>query len=247
MQPEFNVDKIGYRPHDAHIGERGFLSYGGYRYLLKRFGVHNISTEQILRATKPTDDDAWGWNWYTNLNIEFYRYHRITLWHEDWYFRFQQEGYRGGTTGLGYTLSAMRIFDYNRIALWTEEQYDWDDDYFGRINVLSLAQRLKVLENLALNYDSEIVWEYFPNGELDEVKRVANIRLTYLPTRDIFIRVFAPINITERQYGVNALISYAYHPMSRLYLAYNERRIKDDSSSLMDRIIMVKISYLWNL
>ncbi|MBI4753801.1 hypothetical protein HY793_05490, partial [Candidatus Desantisbacteria bacterium] len=102
-QPEFNVDKIGFRPHDAHVGERGFLSYGGYRYLLKRLGIHNISTEQMFRTTKRTDDDAWGWSWYKAIYIEFYRHHRISLRHEDWHLRFKQEGYRGDTSGLGYT------------------------------------------------------------------------------------------------------------------------------------------------
>ena len=52
---------------------------------------------------------------------------------------------------------------------------------------LSISQRLNILDNLTLNYDAQIVWEYFPTEELDEVKRVANVRLTYLPTRDIFI------------------------------------------------------------
>ncbi len=35
-----------------------------------------------------------------------------------------------------------------------------------------------MLDNLTLNYDAQIVWEYFLTEELDEVKRVANVRLT---------------------------------------------------------------------
>jgi len=248
-EPEFNVDKIGYRPHDAHVGEKGFWSYGGYGYILKRFGIQKISTSQEFSATKRTDDDAWGWSWdNANIYIRFYGHHWISLWHEDWYFRFNQQGYRGDTFSLRYTLAGMPIFDDNHVMFWTGEQYDWSDDYFGNIRAFSIAQRLNILDNLTLNYDARIVWEYFPTGELDEVKRVANVRLTYLPTRDIFIRIFAPINLTTRQYGVNALISLAYRPRSRFYLAYNEQRSKDASGiSLVDRIIMAKISYLWNL
>jgi len=170
------------------------------------------------------------------------------LWHEDWYFRFNQQGYRGDTFSLRYTLAGMPFFDDNHATFRVGEGYDWADDYFGSMRSFSIDQRLKILDNLILNYDARIVWEYFPSGELDEVKRVANFRITYLPTRDIFIRIFAPINLTTRQYGVNALFSYAYRPMSRFYLAYNERRSRGDSDiSLVDRIVMAKISYLWNL
>ena len=248
-QPEFNVDKIGYRPHDAHVGEKEFRGHVGYGHLLRRFGIHNIWTRQEFRATKRTDDSEWGWSWdNAGIRIIFFGHHWIDLLHENWYFRWKQRGYRGDTFSLWYVLAGKPLFDDTSIRVSTGEQYDWEDDYFGSIKAFSITQRLKILDNLTLNYDAQIVWEYFPTGEFDEVKRVANVRLTYLPTRDIFIRVFAPINLTTRQYGVNALISYAYRPMSRFYLAYNERRSKDASFlSLVDRIIMAKISCLWNL
>jgi len=249
MQPEFNVDKIGYRPHDAHVGERQFWGYGGYGYFLRRFGIHNISTGQTFSAVKRTDDDEWGWNWdNASIRIRFEGHDWLSLWHSDWYFRFKQKGYRGDTFGLWYTIAGKPIFDDTHIRFWTKEQYDWEDDYFGNIRAISIVQRVNILDNLTLNYDTRIVWEYFLTGKLDEVKRVANFRITYLPTRYIFIRIFAPINLSTRQYGVNVLFSYAYRPMSRFYLAYNERRSNDASGiSLGYRIVMAKISYLWNL
>jgi hypothetical protein len=249
-QPGFNVDKIGYRPHDANVGEKELFCYGGYNsYLPKRFGIEKIWTRQGFSATKRTDDDIWGWSWdNAGVRVIFYGHHWLDVWHEDWYFRWQKKGYRGDTFGLWYALAGMPIFDGNSVTFRTGENYDWAEDYFGSMRSFSIEQILKILDNLTLNYDTQIVWEYFPDGDLDEVKRVANVRFTYLPTKDIFIRIFAPINLTTRQVGINALFSYAYRPMSRFYIAYNEQRSKDASGiSLVDRIVMAKVSYLWNL
>jgi len=248
-QPEFNVDKIGYHPHDPHIGEKELSGYVGYGHLLRKLGIYRISTSQRFSATKQTDDDKWGWSWNNaSIRIRFYENHWISLWHEDWYFRWRQEGYRGDTFGLWYVLVGKPIFDDTHIRFWAGEQYDWGDDYFGNIRGFSISQRLKVLDNFAFDYDMRIVWEYFPTGELDEVKKVVNFRITYLPTREIFIRIFAPINLSAHQYSVNTLFSYTYSPMSKLYLAYNERsNNKVSGIKVVNRIIMVKFSYLWNL
>ena len=95
-EQEFNVDKIGYRPHDANVGEKELFCYGGYNsYLPKRFGHH----------------------W-------------IDFWHEDWYFRWKQQGYRGDTFGLWYVLAGKPFFDDTHVRFWTGEQYDWEEKFF---------------------------------------------------------------------------------------------------------------------
>ena len=245
-RPEFNVDQTGYVPHDPHVGKKEFKGWLGYSFFIKRFGIRRLNLNQQARASKRTDDNRWGWRWENvGLYIQLENYNGINFWHKDWYLRWQQKGYRGETFGLGYNIQGKGFIRRAYISAQGQDQYDWEDDYFGKIREISIWAETRPRDNLSLDLDGNIVWEYFPSGKLDEIKKVGNFRVTYFPTRHIFLRVFAPFNPSAHQYAVNALLSYAYRPMSRFYLAYNEQRSKD--MKLTDRIIMAKFSYLWNL
>jgi hypothetical protein len=245
-RPEFNVDQTGYIPHDPHVGEREIGGWVDYAPVIKRFGVKRIWLGQGAWVTKRTDDHKWGWRWEDVwLDVDFENLNQMRLWHLNWYLRYQQKGYRGTTLGFRYQIRGKSLIRALGIETRIEDHYDWGDDYFGNMRTLSIWGDLKPHDNVSLDINGKVVWEYLPSGKLDEVKQVGNLRLTYLLTRDLFLRVFVPVNPASHDYAINALLSYTYRPLSSFYLAYNERRGKD--MEFVDRIIMAKISYLWNL
>nr|HID59189.1 hypothetical protein [Desulfobacterales bacterium] len=246
IQPEFNVDQIGYIPHDPHVGQKRFDSLANYRFEIGKFGVRWVTLGQRIHATKWTDDPRWGWDWSNaSIILSLKNHDWIILEHRDWYLRWRQKGYRGETLGLSYDMRGKAFIRRLIVRGWTEDNYDWGDDYFGEIRAVSVLGEMRPRDNLSLDFDGNVIWEYLPSGKLDEIRKVGNVRVTYFPTRRIFLRVFAPLNPSLHRYAINALLSYAYSPMSRFYLAYNEQRSKN--MKLTDRIIMAKLSYLWNL
>ena len=53
-----------------------------------------------------------------------------------------------------------------------EDHYDWADDYFGKIRQVSIWGETRPRDNFSLDISGNIVWEYYPSGKLDEVKKV---------------------------------------------------------------------------
>jgi len=246
LEPEFCVDRTGYVPHDPHVGQKELNGGLGYRFYLNRFGIWRVALTQYASATKRTDEERWGWHWKNlGLRIDLESRNAVDLCHQDWYFRWHGKGYRGETFSAWYKVSGKAFIREGKIGAQIEDHYDWADDYFGKIKMVYLWVDTNPSGNLALDLNGRVVWEYYPSGKLDEVKHVENLRVTYLPRKDIFLRAFLPLNPTAKQYALNFLFSWAYRPMSRLYLAYNEQRGED--MKLADRIIIAKLSYLWNL
>jgi hypothetical protein len=228
IQPEFNVDEAGYVPHDPHVGEKKLGGYVNYNSFVEGLRIKQIKFGPGAEATKRTDEDRWGWHLtYPWLQIVFKNNDYINFWHNDWYLRWLQKGYRGHTFGLFFRIYRKVSIRKAGLRIWTEDYYDWEDDYFGSIRAIQIWADTRPRDNLSLELGSKVVWEYFPSGRLDEVKKVGNFRLTYLPTKDIFLRIFVPMNPSAHKYAVNVLFGYMYRPMSNFYLAYNERRGKD--------------------
>ena len=246
VQPEFNVDKTGYVPHDLHVGEKRLGGYADYLFHPERFGIKRIEFGGGPEVTKRTDENRWGWRLtYPYFSIIFKNNDYIRFFHHHWYLRWKQKGYRGRTFELNPMIYRKAFIRVVRLWVCIGDQYDWEDDYFGSIRAIYIWADTRPWDNLSLELGGKVIWEYFPSDRLDEVKKVGNFRLTYLPTRDISLRIFAPINPSAHKYAVNLLFGWRYRPMSNFYLAYNERRGKD--MKFIDRIIMAKVSYLWNL
>ena len=246
IKPEFNVDQIGFIPHDPHVGEKNFQAGFDYRFYVNRFGIWRVNVRQSASCEKRTDDKRWGWNWENfGVHIDQRNNNALDLSHSDWYFRWMGKGYRGQTYQGRYYIAGMGLIREARIGFRIEDHYDWQDGYFGKIRMVYVSADTRPRENLGLDINGQMVWEYFPSGKLDEVKKVLNLRFTYLPMRNIFLRAFLPMNISGKQYSLNALFSWEYSPMSRFYIAYNERRGKD--MKLLDRVVVTKVAYLWSL
>ena len=85
---------------------------------------------------------------------------------------------------------------------------------------------------------------------------VGSLRGTYLFTRDVFLRVFTQaarertafrrIRVTE-DYLASLLFGWEYSPKSNFFLAYNEGwRTDGEKLRMENRVVVVKVGYLWN-
>ena len=98
-------------------------------------------------------------------------------------------------------------------------------------------------------------------GAIDGRFFVSSLRATYLFTRESFLRMFAqagrerllPTEIHE-DYLLSFLFGWEYSPKSHLFVAYNEtwRGIPVATGfgrelQLENRVVVVKITYLYNL
>ena len=124
-----------------------------------------------------------------------------------------------------------------RLTGQLRDQYDFADEYLGDIRRVSGSLRFDLWEGFFLDSSTASVWEYFPSGELDEVKRTMLVRTTYFLHRDLFIRSFFQRSFHRDTVDLNLLFSYTFGPNnSRFYIAYNEHRADTTEADTADEI-----------
>lgn len=135
--------------------------------------------------------------------------------------------------------------------------YNFSQKYVGRQRGFDLQGTARPQNNLTFDLTTAYAQTQNPNGETDGKFLSNSLRVTYLLTRDVFFRLFTQAfwnqthyNQTEtsRRYLISGLIGWEYSPKSHFFLAYNEDwDTLEGRLRLDDRVIVVKISYLWNL
>ena len=141
-------------------------------------------------------------------------------------------------------------------------------DYFnfgrqqaGKQRSLTLESTLRPQSNFSIELDSSYAQSLDLQGAIDGRFFVSSLRATYLFTRESFLRLFAQAGrerllSTEgrENYLLSLLFGWEYSPKSHLFLAYNEtwRDVPIGSGfgrelQLENRVVVVKITYLYNL
>ena len=242
IEPGFNVDQIGFIPHDADVGEREFGLYGSYGWRPNLLGIEKVFLGQGFTAERRTNEAGWEWEW-SNIDVYVRRRDHSRVWfdHQNWQLRWQQKTYNGDSFRAGFDTGNGRKYRL-RLTGQLRDQYDFADEYLGDIRRVSGTLRFDLWEGLFLDAGTESVWEYFPSGALDEVKRTVLLRTTYFLHRDLFIRSFFQRSFHKDTVDLNLLFSYTFGVNnSRLYVAYNEHR-----ADTTDRILLTKLSYRFN-
>ena len=135
--------------------------------------------------------------------------------------------------------------------------YNFARQATGKKRQLSLFSTLRPQSNfttvLSGSYAQSLDREAGINGRFF----VSSLRITYLFTRDAFLRVFTQVGReqifsdkihTQKNYLVSVLFGWEYSPKSHIFVAYNEDWITDEEElRLDDRVFVIKMSYLWNL
>lgn len=243
FDPEFNVDEIGYIPHDEHVGQREGGLWTSFTPRIGKVGLKKIGVGQGFEISKRSDDDHVGWSWFKEIWADWENRSYVWCNHSSYLMRWEGRSYRGERFWFGGGAGGEGCYQIN-LDGGVEDRYDFDDAYFGSVRRISGRIQFDPLDNVSLRIKVSSVWEYLPSGKFDEQQQRGSLRFTYLPTRDLFLRGFFQINPTDREGDMNLLLSYTYRPGSPLYIAYAESRGKE---GLKNRAFMAKVSYLWNL
>lgn len=74
---------------------------------------------------------------------------------------------------------------------------------------------------------------------------IAATRIIYSFTPDLFTKAYLQWNDSEKLFKSNFLIRWIYKPGANLYLIYNETRELGTQRHLQDRVLMIKVSFLF--
>ena len=127
----------------------------------------------------------------------------------------------------------------------------------GKQRLLSLSTTIRPQSNFTIDLESGYALSLTQDDIIDGRYFTSSLRVTYLFTRDLFLRVFTQAGRertafnqieTEENYLVSTLFGWEYSPKSHIFLAYNEDwRTNKGELQLDDRVVVFKVSYLWNL
>ena len=141
-------------------------------------------------------------------------------------------------------------------------------DYFnfgrqqaGKQRSLMFESTIRPQSNVSIELDSGYAQSFDLEGAIDGRFFVSSLRATYLFTRESFLRMFAQANRERpfsmeihQTYLISLLFGWEYSPKSHLFVAYNEAwgdaPVGTDFNrqlQLENRVIVVKVTYLYNL
>lgn len=143
-----------------------------------------------------------------------------------------------------------------RLRLNLSDYYNFEQQTVGLQRVASLASTIRPRSNFTIDFRASYAQSLNERRVIDGRFLVGSLRGTYLFTRDVFLRVFTQaarsrttfgrVRVTE-DYLASLLFGWEYSPKSNLFLAYNEGWRTDGEKLHMDnRVVVVKVGYLWN-
>ncbi len=156
---------------------------------------------------------------------------------------------RGITIDPGrYTATRMGVSldsnDARRMA--GSVSFDWGEELDGHSRRLTLTNRTNFSRHL--NMDLSYVHNRLELAHGDLTANVLAGRWTYSFSTEMFAKAYIQWNDADKKISSNLLFDYIYSPKSHLYIVYNENRDTSLGSrnNTRDRIIQMKLTYLWN-
>ncbi|MDE0017668.1 MAG: DUF5916 domain-containing protein [Candidatus Poribacteria bacterium] len=215
-----------------------------------------------LSLSPEFDEDLFRWHVNAYVGMDF----RETLLDDitAYYYRSRQVELTEIFIADGYGFS-IDTDSTNPIAIGIEMDFS---DYFnfgrqqaGKQRSLTLESTLRPQSNFSIELGSSYAQSLDLEGAIDGRFFVSSLRATYLFTRESFLRMFAqasrerPLSAEIHQnYLLSFLFGWEYSPKSHLFLAYNEtwadapiRTGFVRELQLENRVVVVKVTYLYNL
>ena len=120
----------------------------------------------------------------------------------------------------------------------------WGELFDGKQQSADVSGRAKLSNHLSVDLSYTYNHLDLKNGKL--TSHLMSTRWTYSFTPDMFVKAYLQWNKADERFSANFLIDYAYRPRSHIYLVYNENQ---DTAlhQPRDRIIMLKMNYLWQI
>jgi hypothetical protein len=163
-----------------------------------------------------------------------------------------------------FTANGFGVFvDTNRskpisggISFDVADFYNFSRQSVGLQRQVSIFSTTRPRSNFTIELDGSYAQSLDTERIIDGRFLVGSMRVTYLFTRDLFLRVFAQTGRqrtsfagiqTDENYLVSVLFGWEYSPKSHIFIAYNEDwNTTDGDLRLGDRVVVFKISYLSN-
>jgi len=123
---------------------------------------------------------------------------------------------------------------------------DYGDFYSGRILGLSSSGTFKMSKNfnLEFSYSSDRFNLPIEGGKF--TTNIAGTRLIYSFTPNLFAKAYVQWNDTEKRFRSNFLIRWIYKPGANIYFIYNTTNILGSRRYIEDRVVLLKVSFLFN-
>jgi hypothetical protein len=123
---------------------------------------------------------------------------------------------------------------------------DYGDFYGGRFWGLSSSGSFKFSKNFSMefSYNHEKFRLPIEGGHFDT--NIAGTRIIYSFTPNLYAKAYVQWNDTEKRFKGNFLIRWIYKPGANIYLIYNETNILGSRGYVEDRVVLLKISFLFN-
>ncbi len=123
---------------------------------------------------------------------------------------------------------------------------DFGEFYNGSLWRIESGASLKLSPhlNLELNYERNKFDLPLSGGNF--VTNIASTRIVYSFSPDFFVKAYLQWNSEENVFRSNFLLRWIYKPGASLYLIYNETRERGGVTPLKERMLMLKVSFLFN-
>jgi hypothetical protein len=120
--------------------------------------------------------------------------------------------------------------------------FGWGEFYNGRRSIVSGTLNLRPNHhvNVNLNFDRNQVT--LPNGSF--TTNLVGTRFSFAFSPRSFLNAFVQYNADTHQVSSNIRFSFTHHPLSDIYLVYNDRR-DTVSGDLLERAFIVKLTNLF--
>ena len=277
IDPLFEANETGFLRKERYRGWQQMNFMGTY---IPRFGPHRAAFQVRGRVSQDLFTDTYFDDWEQNnpdltLSPEF---------DEDsisWNFNAGADWRPTESFWEGIGVSYGRSREVELTEVFTTDGYEFSlltntsrpvsvgldagiGNYFnfprqavGKQRLLSLSTTIRPQSNFTIDLESGYALSLTQEEVIDGRYFTSSLRVTYLFTRDLFLRVFTQAGRertafnriqTEENYLVSTLFGWEYSPKSHIFLAYNEDwRTNKGELQLGDRVVVFKISYLWNL
>ena len=277
VEPMFEINQTGYLRKEENRGWQGLDIEGSYKppvgksllFFSTRAGLYqglytdaylvNWATEHPGLILSPAfRQDLITWNTGMRMGIDFSEsvwdnvdlfYHRKRVVELTDVFTANNYGFSLETN------SALPIS--GQIDLSQGGFYNFVRQSIGRQRQVVLDSTLRPKINCTIEINSNYAQSLTTFKKIDGRFFTSSLRLTYLFRRDLFLRVFGQIGQersnydqiqTLRNYLFSLLFGWEHSPKSHLFVAYNEDwRNEEVGVRLGNRVVVFKVSYLWNL
>jgi len=123
---------------------------------------------------------------------------------------------------------------------------DYGEFYNGRIFSLQSSGAFKLNKNFNLEFSYSRNQFRLPVEGGHFTINIASTRIICSFTPNLYAKAYVQWNDTEKRFKSNFLIRWIYKPGANIYFIYNETSILGSHGYVEDRILMLKVSFLFN-